>query len=181
MDRALFGSRLRLARERSRLTLHDLAKQTKLHASLFQALEEGTCHGWPVGVYSRSHVRTYAELVGLDGGEVVEEFSMLFPHLAWSEQDQAPEVIVALRPSALMPAPRRAAVAPLRLQLEEERVPFWRAWLMRAAWLLHRLATGAGAGQMTMPAPAGTDASENPEAEAEGAALVPFSGWQVER
>ena len=146
MDRALFGSRLRLARERRRLTLRDLEAQTKLHAALFETLEEGSCAGWPVGVYSRSHVRTYAELVGLDAGEIVEEFTTLFPNLAWSEQDQAPEVVAVLRPSAAgLHSRSRLPVAPLRLALAEERVPFWRWVLTRFAWMLHRLANG-GAG-----------------------------------
>jgi hypothetical protein len=148
MDRALFGSRLRLARERRRLTLQDLQAQTKLHALLFETLEEGTCHGWPIGVYSRSHVRTYAELVGLDPGEVVEEFSALFPNLAWSEQDQAPEVVAALRPSGGR-SHTPMAVAPLRLGLAEETVPFWRAFLTKLAWLIHRAANG----QVTPAAP----------------------------
>lgn len=170
MDRALFGSRLRLARERRRLTLKDLEAQTKLHAALFETLEEGTCRGWPSGVYSRSHVRTYAELVGLDGGEVVEEFSALFPHLAWSDQDQVPEVVAALRPfAARRPA---GSTATLRLVLAEEPVPFWRAFLTRFAWLLHRLANGGA-----LPAEV-TAAGNSDEASAQGeeASLVPFSG-----
>ena len=83
-NRLLFASRLRRARER-RLTLQDLANHTKLSTALFESLEAGTCAGWPVGVYSRAHVRTYAELSGLDADETVKEFVDLFPHLAWSE------------------------------------------------------------------------------------------------
>jgi cytoskeletal protein RodZ len=181
MDRALFGSRLRLARERRRLTLQDLAAHTKLHASLFESLEEGTCHGWPVGVYSRAHVRTYAELIGLDGGEVVEEFSALFPHVAWSEQDQAREVVAALRPSALAPAPRSIAAAPLRLVFEEETVPFWRMLLTRFAWRVHRAANGrtdAATSAALSPVPVGT--SGNLPAAEDRASLV-LNGLQVDR
>jgi len=179
MDRALFGSRLRLARERRRLTLRDLEAHTKLHAALFETLEEGTCHGWPVGVYSRSHVRTYAELVGLDGGEVVEEFSALFPNLAWSDQDQAPEVVAALRPSAAAGSRRRVAGAPLRLGLAEEPTPFWRLLLTRLAWLLHRLANGGGT---TVEALSGDEPDyAEADAQGDGAPLVPFRGWQVDQ
>lgn len=176
MDRALFGSRLRMARERRRLTLKDLEAHTKLHASLFETLEEGTCRGWPVGVYSRSHVRTYAELVGLDGGDVVEEFSALFPHLAWSEQDQAPEVVAALRPAAAARARGAMAVAPLRLSLAEEPAPFWRALLTKLAWLLHRLANGGGQPTAALVGPE----PEFDEAETGDRALVPFTGLQVD-
>jgi transcriptional regulator with XRE-family HTH domain len=178
MDRALFGSRLRLARERRRLTLQDLEAHTKLHASLFATLEEGTCHGWPIGVYSRSHVRTYAELVGLDPSEVVEDFSALFPNLAWSEQDQAPEVVAALRPGAVVRPRSGLAAAPLRLALAEERVAFWRALLTRTAWLLHRLANGPGrpVAALTGPEP---DMDQTAE-QGEGTGLVPFTGLQVD-
>jgi transcriptional regulator with XRE-family HTH domain len=178
MDPALFGSRLRLARERQHLTLQDLAARTKLHASLFAALEEGTCRGWPVGVYSRSHVRTYAELVGLDGGEVVEEFSALFPHLAWSDQDQSPEVVAVLRPPAIR-SRSGMVVAPLRLALADEPLPFWRSLLTKIAWLLHRLANGterttslSGIADAAL-----NDAAADADAQGEGA-LVPFRGLQ---
>lgn len=176
MDPSLFGSRLRMARERRRLTLQELATRTKLSASLFASLENGTCHGWPVGVCSRAHVRTYAELVGLDAGEVVDDFSALFPHLAWSEQDQAREVIAALRPSVLTPARRGITVAPLRLVFEDEPVPFWRAWLTRLAWVAHRLANGG----VTNVAPVAAAASVQDEESDGEAALVPLSGLQVD-
>jgi cytoskeleton protein RodZ len=176
MDSALFGSRLRLARERRQLTLRDLEARTKLHISLFETLEEGTCRGWPVGVYSRSHIRTYAELVGLDADDVVEEFSTLFPHLAWSEQDQAADVIAALRPAATRTRTGQI-VAPLRLALAEPPPPYWRALLGRFAWFLHRLATGSAA----VP----SEVTEEPEmtgedAETDPAALVPLRGLQID-
>ncbi len=170
----LFGARLRRARERRRLSLQDLAHSTKLSASLFASLEEGTCARWPVGVYSRAHVRTYAGLVGLDGSEIVEEFSALFPHLAWSEQDRAPEVISALRPAAASAGAARRAVAPLRIVFDEAPVPLWRAWLTQVAWLLHRLANGGA----RAPVPSRIQA---PLHETEDAPIAPLAGWQVDQ
>lgn len=175
-DPSLFGSRLRSARERRRLTLSDLAHRTKLSASLFASLEEGTCERWPVGVYSRAHVRTYAELVGLDGDETVEEFSALFPHLAWSEQDQSPDVIAALRPvQAAGRVARAAGVGPLRLVFDNRPVPVWREWLTRLAWLLHRLANGGGT-----RAPA-TSRIQAPLAEPDESPIAPLAGLQVDQ
>lgn len=170
MDPALFGSRLRLARERRRLTFKDLEAQTKLHASLFESLEEGTCRGWPIGVFSRSHVRTYAELVGLDGDEVVADFSALFPHLAWSDQDRAPEVAAVRR------APLRVGMtsAPLRLVIEDEPVPLWRTLMTRFAWLLHRAANGVTTPEPVTLNPEPDVANAGEQGEATG--LVPFTG-----
>ncbi|HSL22131.1 MAG TPA: helix-turn-helix transcriptional regulator [Vicinamibacterales bacterium] len=134
-DRTLFGDRLRRARERSRLTLPDVADRTKLSAARLRSLEEGVCASWPTGVYSRSYVRAYADLVGLDPAETVQEFVELFPQLAWANQDQYAEV------AAVRARSRAAASAPLRLLIDEPPLPFWRAWLIRLALVLHRWAT----------------------------------------
>jgi transcriptional regulator with XRE-family HTH domain len=175
-DPVFFGSRLRRARERRRLTLADLARQTKLSVSLFESLEEGTCERWPVGVYSRAHVRTYAELVGLDGDEIVEEFSALYPHLAWSEQDKVPEVVAALRPAQASGGVGRAgAPAPLRLVFDATPVPLWRVWLTRFAWLLHRAANGGA------PVSTGVPRIQAPLGEPDEAPIVPLAGLQVDQ
>lgn len=156
------------------MTLSDLATRTKVSASLFESLEEGTCDRWPVGLYSRAHVRTYAELVGLDGDEVVEEFTALFPHLAWSEQDQAPEVVAALRPRQAVAGSGRPAVGPLRLVFDDPPLPFWRAWIARLAWSLLRIANGgepiAGAARI-----------EAPLVDPDDAPIVPLTGLQVDQ
>lgn len=142
-ERTLFGSRLRLARERRRLSIERIADETKLSASLIAALEDGTCHRWPTGLYSRSYVRTYAALVGLDPAETVEEFSTLFSDLAVLEIDRAARAD-ALAGATPIPAPRvaRAPVAPLRLFLEDPPAPWWSRLLTRFAWWLHGLANG---------------------------------------
>lgn len=139
-ERALFGSRLRIARERRKLTLVQLADRTKLSASMIAALEDGTCARWPVGVYSRSYVRSYAELVGVDPGETVDEFAALFPHLAFLEIDQA-----AKGPAVAPRRTPRGTVAPLRLFLDDTPAPWWNRILTRFAFWLHRVANGGGA------------------------------------
>jgi len=132
---AQFGARLRRERERRNLTLEAIARHTKLSASMIASLETGLCARWPAGVYSRSYVRGYAEAVGLDPAEILDEFIRLFPHLAWTDQDRAAQVVTA---------PQNGAIrsAPLRLFLEEAPPPLWRRLLASLAWTLHRLATG---------------------------------------
>jgi transcriptional regulator with XRE-family HTH domain len=140
-ERALFGSRLRIARERRKLTLAQIATQTKLSSTIIAALEDGTCARWPTGVYSRSYVRSYAELVGLDPAETVDEFAGLFPHLAFLSSEHAP------RAETTCVVPRRATrapVAPLRLFLEETPGPWWSRFLARVASWLNRVANGGG-------------------------------------
>jgi transcriptional regulator with XRE-family HTH domain len=170
-ERALFGSRLRIARERRRLTLARLADETKLSASMLAALEDGSCARWPVGVYSRSYVRSYAELVGLDPAETVDEFASLFPHLAFVESEQV------ARAGTACPAPRRVSrvpVAPLRLLLEDVPVPWWRRVFSRLACWLQRVANG---GATPLPEGAGTSDAWSPEPREE---TSPFATLQVD-
>jgi transcriptional regulator with XRE-family HTH domain len=134
-ERALFGDRLRRARERKQLTLHQIADRTKIGSSILAALEDGSCARWPSGVYSRSYVRSYADAIGVDPGETLAEFVVLFPHLAWTDQDRAAAVTTAS-------AVKWATAEPLRLVLEEGPTPLWRRLLADVAWWLHRLATG---------------------------------------
>jgi transcriptional regulator with XRE-family HTH domain len=147
-ERALFGSRLRTARERRTLSIDRIADETKLSASMIAALEDGTCQRWPAGLYSRSYVRTYAALVGLDPAETVEEFSALFPDLAHLQIDRVARAeAAAVAPGAAVAAPRvaRAPVAPLRLFLDEMRAPWWSRLLTQLAWWLHGVANGGRA------------------------------------
>lgn len=132
---AQFGERLRRERERRNLTLDAIASHTKLSASTIASLEKGLCTRWPAGVYSRSYVRGYAEAVGLDPTEILDEFIRLFPHLAWTDQDRAAQVVTA---------PQNGTIrsAPLRLVLDETPLPLWRSLLASLAWFLHRLASG---------------------------------------
>jgi transcriptional regulator with XRE-family HTH domain len=77
-DRCAFGERLKRQRERRGVSLESISQTSKVAASLFEALERGDCSRWPAGLYSRAYVRTYAEAVGLNPDETVEEFSCVF-------------------------------------------------------------------------------------------------------
>ena len=84
LEKESFGPVLRAARERKGLTLRQLAAETKLSAELWGALEDNDLSGWPKRIYARSYVRDYAEHVGLDPDEVVNEFCRLFPE--WGDR-----------------------------------------------------------------------------------------------
>lgn len=84
-ERRAFGDRARRQRERRGVTLETIAKATKVPASLFAGLERGDCARWPGGVYSRAYVRAYAELIGLDPNEAVEDFTAAFGDTVWPD------------------------------------------------------------------------------------------------
>lgn len=77
---ALFGFRLRLHRERRRISLGEIARATCIRRELLEGLERSDLTNWPRGLYARARVRTYATIVGLDPVETVDEFCRLFPH-----------------------------------------------------------------------------------------------------
>jgi len=77
-DRRTFGERLKRHRERRGISLKAISESTKISTSLFVSLENGDCSRWPTGLYSRAYVRAYAEAVGLNVDETVEDFAALF-------------------------------------------------------------------------------------------------------
>jgi cytoskeletal protein RodZ len=82
VTRQTFGQQLRRHRDKRRITLETVAKQTKVSAGLFRALESGECARWPGGIYSRGFVRAYARAVGLDAEETVSLFAECYPEFA---------------------------------------------------------------------------------------------------
>jgi cytoskeletal protein RodZ len=80
-----FGQQLRRYREKRKVTLDQVAQQTKVSASLLRSLEAGECSRWPGGIYSRGYMRSYALAIGLDPERAVELFSHCYPQLVAGE------------------------------------------------------------------------------------------------
>jgi cytoskeletal protein RodZ len=106
-ERRAFGDRLRRHRERRGITLEAIARGTKVPAGLFAGLERGDCSRWPGGVYSRAYVRAYAEAIGVDPDEAVEDFTTAFADTAFPEGQARPQG-------------RRAAPPSLRLSMDDQ-------------------------------------------------------------
>ena len=88
--------RLRLHRERQRLSLIDLASAMRVKVGHLEGLERNDLTGWPRGLYARARVRTYAVLVGLDPADTVDEFCRLFPHGDRRARDTMREIAAIL-------------------------------------------------------------------------------------
>jgi hypothetical protein len=78
-DQETFVIRLRRHRERNRIPLDEIARNTRVKRELLEALEQNDLSTWPRGLYARAYVRSYAEAVGLDPDDTVDEFCRLFP------------------------------------------------------------------------------------------------------
>jgi GAF domain-containing protein len=68
-----------MQRERQRVALTSIADQTKIKLSLLEGLERDDVSHWPEGIFRRSYVRAYAQLIGLEPGAVVREFLERYP------------------------------------------------------------------------------------------------------
>ena len=75
-----FLTRLRRHRERNHISLDDIVARTRIKRDQLEAFERGDFEAWPRGIYARAWVRGYANVIGLDPIDTVDEFCKLFPH-----------------------------------------------------------------------------------------------------
>jgi len=78
-EQEAFVTRLRRHRERNRIPLEDIARDTRVKLELLEGLERNDLTQWPRGLYARAYIRAYASAIGLDGADAVDEFCRLFP------------------------------------------------------------------------------------------------------
>lgn len=76
---AELGEMLRRAREAKGLTLEDLQERTKIQRRYLEAIERGDLHVLPGHFYTRAFVRRYAEMVGLDPDQIVQQYEAILP------------------------------------------------------------------------------------------------------
>src|SRR5665213_4145613 len=82
------GSTLREARMRAQLDITDFESRTKIRAKYLRALEEEEWNQLPGYTFTKGFLRTYADMLGLDGRALVDEFKRQYRDP--SELDLAP-------------------------------------------------------------------------------------------
>ncbi len=87
------GATLREERMRARIDISEIEAQTKIRAKYLRALENEEWDLLPGPTFVKSFLRTYAEALGLDGKQLVEEFRL--SHERPSESDLQPIVSTA--------------------------------------------------------------------------------------
>jgi hypothetical protein len=75
-----FIARLRRQRQRTGISLEQIATQSRVKLELLEAFEKNDLVDWPRGLYARAWVRAYAVAVGLDPADTVDEFCRLYLH-----------------------------------------------------------------------------------------------------
>lgn len=73
------GSRLKEAREEKQISLESLQDTTKIQKRYLEAIEQGNFHILPGKFYARAFIKEYANAVGLDSTELLEEYKDEIP------------------------------------------------------------------------------------------------------
>ncbi|MGP4107053.1 helix-turn-helix domain-containing protein [Virgibacillus sp. L01] len=73
------GARLKEAREEKQISLESLQETTKIQKRYLEAIEQGNFHILPGKFYARAFIKEYANAVGLDSAELLEEYKDEIP------------------------------------------------------------------------------------------------------
>lgn len=74
------GEKLQEARKAKGYTLDDLQQMTKIQKRYLIAIEEGNYNVMPGKFYARAFIKQYADTVGLNGDQLLEEYTDTVPH-----------------------------------------------------------------------------------------------------
>ena len=69
-----FGEKLKLEREKRKISLEQISSSTKIGTRMLQALEEEKFNQLPGGIFNKGFVRAYARVVGLDEDQAVADY-----------------------------------------------------------------------------------------------------------
>src|SRR5947209_18788603 len=72
-----FGASFKKARESAGISLDQIAIETRISTRFLAAIENEEFHLLPGGIFNRGFVRTYAERIGLDPDQAVNEYERL--------------------------------------------------------------------------------------------------------
>lgn len=141
------GEQLRKAREAKGLSISDIEKATKIQSRYLEAIENNDFDKLPGDFYVRAFIRQYAQIVGLDGKELLSQYQgQVANEVSQPEESPAQEVheeaheeqAAPVEPVETKPA-RISASRPAKREVAEE-APKDAKWRK----LVPRLALGCG-------------------------------------
>ncbi len=69
-----FGAKLKLEREKRKITLEQISISTKIGIRMLQALEEDNFNQLPGGIFNKGFVRAYSRFLGLDEDQTIADY-----------------------------------------------------------------------------------------------------------
>ena len=82
---AAIGEKLKKTREEKGLSLGDVYSATKIQEDILKKLEQDSFDSLPNPIYIKSFLRKYAQFLGLDSEEIIQQF--LSPELQSAHQE----------------------------------------------------------------------------------------------
>ncbi len=98
------GEDLKKAREEKGLTVNEAAEELKIPPWKLRLIEEGSFNRVDVPLYVKGYIKRYAELLGLDGNEMLRQYEEalkssqhpVVKKLKSRENDKAPKLLVVM-------------------------------------------------------------------------------------
>jgi len=87
-----FAESLKQTREKKKISLQQVKTQTRISLEYLEAIEKGDFDVMPP-VYMRAFIKEYAEAIGLDGSEVLNEYDSVKSGKKTSEETSANETV----------------------------------------------------------------------------------------
>ncbi|GHN37449.1 helix-turn-helix domain-containing protein [Lactobacillus delbrueckii] len=140
------GEQLRKAREAKGLSISDIEKATKIQSRYLEAIENNDFDKLPGDFYVRAFIRQYAQIVGLDGKELLSQYQSEVANEVTSEVSQpaasspAQEVHEEAHEEAAPVEPARISASRPAKREAAEKAPKDAKWRK----LVPRLALGCG-------------------------------------
>ncbi|RMF87993.1 MAG: hypothetical protein D6739_00745, partial [Nitrospirae bacterium] len=108
------GQYLRRERELRGIGLDEVSAETKVKRAFLEAIEAGDHEGLPSPIYVRGFLRSYAEFVGLEAGDVLQRYQEAVA--AWEAERQAREA----QPKEPEPPPTPGAIVERILRPDDD-------------------------------------------------------------
>lgn len=110
------GADLKRERELRGVTLEEIARETKIRASLLGYIEDDRFDRLPAGVFRQSFVRSYARYLGIDEDKPVQEYLLVEARLKsagqWFRAAQTPRPSLGARLKTRAAGAKSAAIIP---------------------------------------------------------------------
>lgn len=104
LNMSALGDKLREAREKKNITLGQAQKETRIHPAVLKALEDGKCDSILNPTYVKSFLKKYADYLGIDSRQVLNEYRRLCPEPESGIVSRLPESRAASKgPSSIVP------------------------------------------------------------------------------
>jgi cytoskeleton protein RodZ len=165
------GSELKSEREKRKITLAQIAAETRISLRYLQSLEEGRYGDLPGGIYNRAFLRAYCESIHLDQREIIRRYEEeVAPH-----PEKPPKHRQQLLPSANASFKLNPVVVwSLMLLISATGVFLSRKWIAEvfSPYVSHAPAVAPGAEPSTAPDSKSTEAFHSSSASRTASAVL---------